>query len=67
MKYRDVRLRLRNEGFRLVAVRGSHQQWVHPTNGHKVTVPGSDNDDVPIGTLRSIYRQAGWLWRKGQR
>ena len=25
------------------------------------------NDDVPMGTLRSIYRQAGWVWRKGSR
>jgi len=27
-----------------------------------VTVP-HPKKDLPIGTLRSIYRQAGWQWR----
>ena len=27
-----------------------------------VTVPYT-NRDIPIGTLRSIFRQAGWDWR----
>jgi predicted RNA binding protein YcfA (HicA-like mRNA interferase family) len=67
VKYREVRQRLRRDGFVLADTQGSHQQWVHVSGRRKVTVPGPDNDDVPMGTLRSIYRQAGWVWRKGQR
>jgi predicted RNA binding protein YcfA (HicA-like mRNA interferase family) len=67
VKYREVRRRLREEGFIMVAVRGSHEQWVHTARRGKVTVAGADNDDVRIGTLRGIYRQAGWVWRKGSR
>jgi hypothetical protein len=28
-----------------------------------VTVAGRDGDDVPTGTLRAIFRQAGIDWR----
>ncbi|WP_083911984.1 type II toxin-antitoxin system HicA family toxin [Desulfotignum phosphitoxidans] len=28
----------------------------------KVTVP-HPKKDLPVGTLRSLYRQAGWQWR----
>jgi predicted RNA binding protein YcfA (HicA-like mRNA interferase family) len=63
VKYREVRRRLRDEGFVLVAVRGSHQQWSNPLRRGKVTVAGADNDDVPVATLRSIFRQAGLRWR----
>jgi predicted RNA binding protein YcfA (HicA-like mRNA interferase family) len=65
VKYREIRRRLREAGFVLVAVRGSHEQWRHPARHGKVTVAGPDNNDVPIGTLQSIYQQAGWVWRKG--
>jgi predicted RNA binding protein YcfA (HicA-like mRNA interferase family) len=66
VKYRDVRRRLRAEGFVLVSTTGSHQRWVHNVRPGKVTVSGANNDDVPMGTLRGIYRQAGWAW-KGSR
>ena len=41
--------------------RGSHHQFTHPEKPGRVTVkhPGKD---LPIGTLRSIYRQAQWNW-----
>lgn len=29
----------------------------------KVTVP-HPSADLPIGTLKSIFRQAGWDWRR---
>ena len=67
MKYREIRRRLRDDGFVVVAVRGSHQQWKHPDRPGKVTVSGQDNADVRLGTLQSIYQQAGWVWRKGSR
>ncbi len=40
----------------------SHQQFVHPDKpGRRVTITDPVKD-IPIGTLRSIFRQAGWKW-----
>jgi len=36
-------------------------QFKHPCKPGKVTVP-HPNRDLPVGTLRNIYRQAGWHW-----
>jgi predicted RNA binding protein YcfA (HicA-like mRNA interferase family) len=51
---------LERHGWQLADVRGDHHQFVHPSRKGRVTVP-HPNADIPIGTLRSIYRQAGWL------
>ena len=40
---------------------GDHIQFKHPTKSGKVTI-GSGARVIPTGTLRSIYRQAGWDW-----
>jgi predicted RNA binding protein YcfA (HicA-like mRNA interferase family) len=61
VKYREVRRRLREDGFVVVAMRGSHQQWAHPFRPGKVTVAGSDNDEIPRKIEHSIFRQAGWV------
>ena len=37
---------------------GSHHQFKHPTIKGKVTVP-HPKKDLPIGTVRSILKQAG--------
>jgi predicted RNA binding protein YcfA (HicA-like mRNA interferase family) len=39
-------------------VRGSHHHFRHPTKPGIVTVP-HPRKDMPIGTLKSIERQAG--------
>lgn len=39
---------------------GSHKQFKHPTKPGRVTVP-DPRKDLPVGTLKSIYRQAGLL------
>ncbi len=46
------------DGWTEVAQRGSHKQFKHPTKPGRVTVP-HPKKDVPIGTLRSIEKQAG--------
>ncbi|HEX9630033.1 MAG TPA: type II toxin-antitoxin system HicA family toxin [Pyrinomonadaceae bacterium] len=43
----------------LVVTEGSHRQYKHPIKKGRVTVPGKPNDDLPIGTLNSVLRQAG--------
>ncbi len=62
MDSKDVIRRLQSEGWVLHHVKGSHQQFKHPVRAGKVTVKHPQKD-IPTGTLRSIYRQAGWEWR----
>jgi predicted RNA binding protein YcfA (HicA-like mRNA interferase family) len=59
MKVGDVLLILRNDGWFLVATRGSHRQFKHPSKPGRVTVAGKPSDDLAGGTLNSILKQAG--------
>lgn len=56
---REVIRRLRQDGWRLVRVRGSHHQFRHPVKPGLVTVPHPKRN-FPKGTLNSIFKQAGW-------
>lgn len=49
--------RLLDDGWVEVARKGSHVQLRHPTKPGRVTVP-HPRRDLPVGTLRSIERQA---------
>ena len=40
---------------------GDHVQYAHPTKPRKVTLDMGART-IPVGTLRSIYRQTGWDW-----
>jgi predicted RNA binding protein YcfA (HicA-like mRNA interferase family) len=60
MKVRDVLAMLREAGWCIVATRGSHRQFKHPSLRGRVTVAGGLNDDLAPGTLKSIFKQAGW-------
>lgn len=59
MKVRDVIKRLEKDGWILARTRGDHRQFKHPTKPGLVTVAGKTGVDVPIGTLKNIWRQAG--------
>ena len=61
MKYRDLIKLIENDGWYLERVVGSHVQFRHPTKPGTVTIPGGGKlaKDVPPGTLRSVFRQAG--------
>jgi predicted RNA binding protein YcfA (HicA-like mRNA interferase family) len=56
---RDIKSRLEAEGWVLVRVKGSHHQFRHPGTGKTLTIP-HPKKDIPIGTVRDIYRSAGW-------
>jgi len=60
VKVGDVLDKLREDGWFLVATRGSHRQFKHQTKPGRVTVAGKQSDDLPPGTLNSIFKQAGW-------
>ena len=49
---------LESDGWFLVSTRGSHRQYKHPEKKGRVTVP-HPKEDLPLGTLRQIYKQAG--------
>lgn len=63
VKVRDVITTLRRDGWRLHRTTGSHRHFVHPTKAGIVTVAGRPGSDVPIGTLRAVFRQAGLDWK----
>ncbi len=61
MNSREIIARLIEDGWVLVHIRGSHHHYKHPAKSGRVTVP-HPKKDLPIGTARSIYKQAGWEW-----
>jgi len=50
---------LEADGWFLVATRGSHRQYKHPTKSGRVTVAGHPAEDLAPGTLNSILKQSG--------
>lgn len=50
---------IEEDGWFIVATRGSHRQYKHATKPGRVTVAGKPSDDLAPGTLNSILKQAG--------
>ena len=55
---RKIIKRLRDEGFELVAIRGSHHKL--RKDGRTIIVP-HPKKDLPEGTARAIAKLAGWI------
>lgn len=62
MKSAEIIKRLEKTGWQCVGGKGDHQKYKHPSKNGHVVVP-HPRKDIPIGTLRNIYRQANWNWR----
>jgi predicted RNA binding protein YcfA (HicA-like mRNA interferase family) len=58
MKSSEIIKKMLTDGWVLVAVRGSHHQFKHPTKTGRVTVP-HPKKDLGIGLVRAIMKQAG--------
>ncbi len=58
MKVREVIKLLEADGWYLVATRGSHRQYKHPSKPGRVTIAGHSREDLAPGTLNSILKQA---------
>ncbi len=58
MTSREIIKKLEQDGWFEVAQAGSHKQFKHAKKPGRVTVP-SPRKHVPLGTLRSIEKQAG--------
>jgi predicted RNA binding protein YcfA (HicA-like mRNA interferase family) len=61
---RDIIRELEADGWRQIAVRGSHHHFKHPSKPGKITVP-HPSKDLNVKTERSIRKQAGLPLRRG--
>jgi predicted RNA binding protein YcfA (HicA-like mRNA interferase family) len=59
VKVREVLRLLAEDGWEIVATRGSHRQLKHSEKPGRVTVAGKPADDLHPKTAASILRQAG--------
>jgi predicted RNA binding protein YcfA (HicA-like mRNA interferase family) len=58
-KVREALKLLEDDGWRLVAQKGSHRQFIHPVKPGRVTIPGKESAELSPKTWASILRQAG--------
>jgi predicted RNA binding protein YcfA (HicA-like mRNA interferase family) len=58
MKVKEVIKILVEDGWYLSRTKGSHRQYKHKQKSGTVTVSGKLSVEVPIGTLKHIWRQA---------
>ena len=59
MKVSEILRQIQDDGWFLIATRGSHRQFKHAIKPGRVTVAGKPSDDLAPGTLNSILKQAG--------
>ncbi|ATU92600.1 type II toxin-antitoxin system HicA family toxin [Phyllobacterium zundukense] len=55
---RKIIKRLKDEGYELISVRGSHHKF---RKGEKTLILPHPKRDLPLGTARAIAKDAGWL------
>jgi predicted RNA binding protein YcfA (HicA-like mRNA interferase family) len=55
---REIIELLKKDGWELNRIKGSHHQFKHQTKPGLVTVSHPEKD-LPIGTIKSILKQAG--------
>lgn len=63
MNSKEIIKRLESEGWRQVGGKGDHVKLKHAGKSGHVVIP-HPRKDLAIGTLRNIYRQAGWDWKE---
>lgn len=59
VKYNELYRKLRRAGCSLLQHGGRHDKWVNPANGKETWIPRHGTEEIPKGTLNSIYRQLG--------
>jgi predicted RNA binding protein YcfA (HicA-like mRNA interferase family) len=64
VKVRDIIRLIEDDGWYLVATRGSHRQYKHAGKPGRVTIAGKPSDDMAAGTLNSVLKQAGLKERR---
>lgn len=59
MKVREVSELMVRNGWKLVRIRGDHRVYYKEGARRPIVIPGNLNDDLAIGTLKSILRESG--------
>ncbi len=59
LPYREIKRKLEAAGFTEVTQKGSHVKFVRESEEGRRTATVPNHKEVPIGTIRSILRQAG--------
>jgi predicted RNA binding protein YcfA (HicA-like mRNA interferase family) len=59
-KVREILQMLKDDGWYLVVIEGSHRQFKHPFKKGRVTVNGKESLVLDQFLLNSIFKQAGW-------
>ncbi len=59
MTVRELQRIIEDNGWIMVAQKGSHRQYKHPVKTGRVTIAGHPKDVLAPGTLNSVLRQAG--------
>jgi predicted RNA binding protein YcfA (HicA-like mRNA interferase family) len=57
---KDIMKRLEAEGYVAHPAKGDHVKFKKA--GKDTVIVDTGVREIPIGTLRNIYRQAGWEW-----
>lgn len=58
-KVKDITNLLENNGWRCIRIKGDHRIYTKYGAMRPIVVPGNLNDDLAIGTLKSILRESG--------
>ncbi|MBC5810483.1 MAG: type II toxin-antitoxin system HicA family toxin [Candidatus Eremiobacteraeota bacterium] len=59
MTFRELRRLLKEDGWRKIRQRGSHEIYRNTRKAGGLIVAGADAKDVPVGILQRTLRQAG--------
>lgn len=59
MKVREIIKTIKNDGWILNRIKGSHRQFKHPNKKGTVTIAGHERDELHPKTESSILKQAG--------
>jgi len=59
VKVREIVKLIEKDGWYWVRTKGSHHQYKHPIKPGLVTIPGRPRDDLAVGTVNNILKQAG--------
>lgn len=59
VKVRDIIRMIEKDGWFQVGTEGDHRQYKHLTKKGRVTISGHPGEDMPRGTLNSVFKQAG--------
>ncbi len=59
MTFKEADKILKNNGWKIVRVSGSHYQYKKPGVDNVATVPCHSNKDISIGVLKSIEKGTG--------